>query len=1842
MSRERWFRAQDDSHAFDWSGPAGELEVPVDVAHALYVRAVRFAADPARAEALYLRWLRATAESLRAAAATSSAAPGRHTRVSQDSAYADRARGRRDRGSRSPGRTTLVALEASADDAAPPGLHAHDEQALRDRLLAAAAEQGRGVAVELASADPATAAAALRSLRSAHVPGRTTPVLRLVAQAADGAVERVLRRGSVGAALPADQAARLAPHVGGEAAGAARLHTDESADLIAAAHHARALTLGTDIFFARGQYAPGTVQGDELLAHELTHVAQGQRGDLMRAAAKGVESGGPLDRAEVEADLRARFAVLQLHPTEVTVPALAQPAGQPTSPEDRAARIAAQQERIALANQAVAPLAPPVAPPAVIPNVSVEDSPAPSPTPTPTPTPTPAPTPVSADADNAYVDTFEAPPSRQAMELWAQTGAQATLEAAEDQAQFDAALPDMQITLEGSEPPAAAGETADATVTASTADAAVPPAAETTPTPEVPPVTADTVAQTVQPSADQAQMQADAQQAIEALPTTAPDVNTNPGPAPVTELAGQADPMRTVADHQQAITDGIAAVDAAMTSIVTGPGPAQVQPVALDEQLTVPEEQPTGAMPELPAIDGMARFESWNLPADVQASFDDIAQAKMDASLAEAQAQMTAAETQRDAERDLAVADAQDQVRQANADADRQQQARVAETRSWIANQQAATLVAQQTEMQRLDHQSGERRTATMTRINDRITTDQATVDTNFQDAQRRADDRRVQGETEAAQKKQDAQDEAANQSWWDQLIGSICDAIQAIADEINEVLDAIGQAVTQILDEVKTAACQIIDAACQFVCQELTAFGDWLKAEVTALIGTVFPELAAALNDLIDQAVAEATTAVTAIADDLKTAVTELCDGLKAAIDAAIATFKAAVEAAATFATALVTGDWAVVGRMVLDGILTALGIDPAAFYALIGEAEDSIQKIIEDPGAFVGHLVDAVELGFSQFGDNFWTHLQSGMLEWLTGTLGGAGIQMPASFDIAGIFDLVCQVLGLTWPRLREKVVALIGEDNTERLEFVAQYIQALITGGFAGLWEQIQQDLSNLWDMVVGGIRDWLIQNVVQQAILKIATMWNPVGAIFQLIQTAWNAYQWLRENAQRIFGLVEAIVHSISNIVAGDISGAANFVESSLAQLVPVAISLFADLIGLGGIADEVQRIIGDVQDAVDRAIDALIERVKALFRGGDGEADAPDQDDDGPIGTTVTFEAGGEGHAETHRTWIEVEGTTARVMVASTPAEAMVQLGVIEGFGVTTEEQIELFRAAETQVGVTQAAADAAVAARANDEDVTPLELALESEQRILANALKRLFDLYFGDFESWFPYKLNKSERGVIQSQPRPSTFHDGFQARTFAGDMYETAYLANIATAPALADTEAAIVAPARIGSRYAAAFANPADLANRFALVIGVNTFDNLENTAEGEVESNALQGVGSTAFSWGVFGFVWAPAWKDRSGGTASMGAVRTAYDALTPERKAIALAYERRNRTVPMGEIRNEIQSSEHSTHFTEVLQQRAHSVHRQVGDGDVVSLNPAPGRPPYFDRYDALLTRAAADIAARAGGAQGDGPIIASGGYKLALAINVGEGGTEDYRTMLATELDMRVRAAMAAIDPGSVYFPEPNLIIEITSDTINASFVDPKTPELESRKLTQSVIAAMKGRRPTLLWDDDAVMITTAPARMELGDGASMSRLWIEVPQFQPWDLCAMFRTAQSHARQYVWTHQIQAAYRLAPQEALPILARIYDAAFPVSSEHPDSFQPDQGLLPYLAGWNPNEANIRALASQLRRTKLSNLGTGDASGSDAEFVDRITEVAMAAGNAAKDWILEILANKGNV
>ncbi|MEC8192201.1 MAG: DUF4157 domain-containing protein [Myxococcota bacterium] len=124
------------------------------------------------------------------------------------------------------------------------------------------------------------------------------------------AVELIRR--SRGQRLPADVAARLGAALGVDISDAV-IHTDAAAADAAKAVNAHAFATGKDVFFAAGQYRPGTRQGDELLAHELTHVIQDAEGRIPGASGPGLSVSTPNQSHEREAERAGREAVDRLH-----------------------------------------------------------------------------------------------------------------------------------------------------------------------------------------------------------------------------------------------------------------------------------------------------------------------------------------------------------------------------------------------------------------------------------------------------------------------------------------------------------------------------------------------------------------------------------------------------------------------------------------------------------------------------------------------------------------------------------------------------------------------------------------------------------------------------------------------------------------------------------------------------------------------------------------------------------------------------------------------------------------------------------------------------------------------------------------------------------------------------------------------------------------------------------------------------------------------------------------------------------------------------------------------------------------------------------------------------------------------------------------------------------------------------------------------------------------------------------------------------------------------------------------------------------------------------------------
>jgi len=179
----------------------------------------------------------------------------------------------------------------------------------------AARDQGRGKDERRTSAASATASpSSARDARATAVPGRAT-VRRRGPAGADvlGGTEvesdvasAIQRRRGGGSKLPRDVAESMGSRFGHDFSDV-RVHTGNEADTLSRAVQARAFTVGSDIFFSSGAYAPGSTSGQHTLAHELTHVVQQSGGGSGKASSaplrrSAMTVGRADDGAEVEAD----------------------------------------------------------------------------------------------------------------------------------------------------------------------------------------------------------------------------------------------------------------------------------------------------------------------------------------------------------------------------------------------------------------------------------------------------------------------------------------------------------------------------------------------------------------------------------------------------------------------------------------------------------------------------------------------------------------------------------------------------------------------------------------------------------------------------------------------------------------------------------------------------------------------------------------------------------------------------------------------------------------------------------------------------------------------------------------------------------------------------------------------------------------------------------------------------------------------------------------------------------------------------------------------------------------------------------------------------------------------------------------------------------------------------------------------------------------------------------------------------------------------------------------------------------------------------------------------------
>jgi len=271
---------------------------------------------------------------------------------------------------------------------------------------------------------------------------------------------------------------------------------------------------------------------------------------------------------------------------------------------------------------------------------------------------------------------------------------------------------------------------------------------------------------------------------------------------------------------------------------------------------------------------------------------------------------------------------------------------------------------------------------------------------------------------------------------------------------------------------------------------------------------------------------------------------------------------------------------------------------VSPGA-WSYIKKTGAALKSILKNPLPFVGNLVKAAKLGFQNFASNFLEHLKAGLIDWLTGSL--PGVYIPKSFALVEIVKFVFSVLGLTWANVRQKLVAAIGETAVKVLETAFDIVVTLVKEGPAATWEKIKEQLSNLKDMVIGGITSMVIDMVVQKAVPKLIAMFIPGAGFISAIISIYDTIMVFVQKISQIIQVVKGFVDSIVAIAQGVITAAAQRVESTLARLLSLAINFLAGFAGLGKVADKVMEVIKKIRAPIDKALDALINWIVTIAK-----------------------------------------------------------------------------------------------------------------------------------------------------------------------------------------------------------------------------------------------------------------------------------------------------------------------------------------------------------------------------------------------------------------------------------------------------------------------------------------------------------------------------------------------------------------------------------------------------------------------------------------------------------------
>lgn len=289
------------------------------------------------------------------------------------------------------------------------------------------------------------------------------------------------------------------------------------------------------------------------------------------------------------------------------------------------------------------------------------------------------------------------------------------------------------------------------------------------------------------------------------------------------------------------------------------------------------------------------------------------------------------------------------------------------------------------------------------------------------------------------------------------------------------------------------------------------------------------------------------------------------------------------------------------------LRALAERAGIDVDGLIESFGKGKKALLALAKDPSKVLSFAIGALSGAFRRFASGFPKIIQKSLIRVILGPSAGATIQQPAQWNLKSTAGFMMQLAGLTADRVWALVRKLAGKRGTAFIERVAGPVMTLFSGKPARLLDQVEGQLEEAKTTAFDTAKSWLLTNVVTRAIVKLATLFSPVGAAIGAIQMIGNLLSVLGTWGSQIAAVVTSFTDSLTMIAEGKVKPAADRIFDAIVGVLPAVMSFLVGFV-FGGSKlftslREGIRAIGDrIWKIVVRIVSVVVQRVQKMFPG----------------------------------------------------------------------------------------------------------------------------------------------------------------------------------------------------------------------------------------------------------------------------------------------------------------------------------------------------------------------------------------------------------------------------------------------------------------------------------------------------------------------------------------------------------------------------------------------------------------------------------------------------------------